>query len=209
MKRQLTKFTTHQLISLLWVSFVSLSFLLPAKSDDQPEANSQTTQIEQLQQAAQECMHTGNYDKAEVSLDKAMELNEPFFAKGRNELIEGRLIGLLSGVYAAEKKWSEAERLYETKGRRIWVPTAVDETVAYFLMQQGKYAEARVVLRPFVANMKPPPEGNFCATPLGEYNRLKEMLATCESKTRDLTEEQLSQLERKRQLEINQLRNGK
>lgn len=74
----------------------------------------------------------------------------------------------------------------------LWDP----EGIANFYLVQGRYAEARSILRHSVPQMKPPPWGGFCGTPYFEYAVEQTNYKKCVDRTSDMTEEQLDQIEK-------------
>jgi hypothetical protein len=70
-------------------------------------------------------------------------------------------------------------------GEKLTSQECCDENISHYLMQEGKYAEAKAILADLVPKVKHPPFPGQCGVPYQHYEHLKEMLTVCESKTTD------------------------
>jgi hypothetical protein len=99
--------------------------------------------------------------------------------------------------YENQRAWSEAEELYKHQGSRLWGPGVLSDKLALLFIHEGKFIEARVVLRERIAQETPPAPGGMCGVPSMNYHNKIKMLQLCERKTRDATEAELQQTEKK------------
>ena len=151
-------------------------------------------EIERLCDSVTQYLQNQQYDKAETALNEAISLNEPYFNSGMYSYLTNEL----SKLYLTQRRFPELEKLYETTSKRLhlWDSQEFRNSVGSFLMDQGRFAEARAILRQYVPKMTPPPPGARCANPYAEYSLAQNSYKRCVDKTRDMTEEQLDQIDR-------------
>ncbi|MDX1985764.1 MAG: hypothetical protein SFV17_03660 [Candidatus Obscuribacter sp.] len=101
-------------------------------------------------------------------------------------------------MYEQQQRWAVAELLYETKEYSIFPATYVDEHVAALLAKQGKYKEARAILRKFGTPMTSP-VGIGCGVPMEHYTDFKQLLKVWEEKTPNASDAELDEIERLRE----------
>jgi len=154
--------------------------------------NSISDEIESLTDAGYESLDKKNLPQAATLFRKAYMLCQQ--SKGRTE--EAKILRQLIDIYKRQSRWSEAEALLETnKG----VGGAFGEIeVAQVLIKQGKYQEARAILRKIVPQMKPP-TGSVCGNPYVAYNELQDLYNTCIKNSKDLSEEEWKKIDLERE----------
>lgn len=197
-----------RVVLLLIMFFASVA---SANSSDlrQPKLTPQNAEVvqvevERLAEAAYKYRSAFNFAKAEDLFKKALVLNEPFAAIPNPRKCLGHssaqffIVGSLISMYEQQQRWAEAELLYETKEYSICPATYVDEHVAELLAKQGKYKEARAILRKFVPQMTPPVSIG-CGLPMQHYTHLKQLLKVCEERTPNASDAELDEIERLRE----------
>jgi predicted Zn-dependent protease len=142
-------------------------------------------QLKQLVDRQNQKLEAGDLQKAE-----AIELKYSIAEKDVDHL--GRLLIRLAAIYKKHHLLTQAEAMYRSVSRNSSNSHLLDVLIADVLMKQGRYAEARLLLRTWVPNGEPS-AGGFCPNQNQGYN-VRVMLATCEKKTQGLTEEQLKLL---------------
>jgi tetratricopeptide (TPR) repeat protein len=156
-------------------------------------------EVANLIAAARKCQSANDLVGAEALFKKALVLNEPFAARHMPYFSDRySILTSLISMYERQSRWDDIEKLYETNEKIIFSPGDVDNHVAKLLIKQGKYKEARAILRIRVPQMKPPPR-RHCGAVDFRYREWQELLWTCEAKTPDATDAELNELWRQRQ----------
>ncbi len=156
-------------------------------------------EVERLAKQAYECRVNNEMEKAERIFKKALRLNKPFANSPTPRKCLGHssaeffIVGSLVSMFERQGRFTDAEHLYETKIRKSYNSQYVDEQVAELLMKQGKYDEARSILRTFVPQMEMP-KSIGCGHPIMHYTDLKNLLQCCEEKTPSLTDTELDEI---------------
>lgn len=156
--------------------------------------------LDNLVEKANDLIVNRQFQKAEPVLDKAMKLAEA------NKKLDLAVIDKLVQVYCAEKKWTEAEKLLETKGRIVWNSEAVDFRVAELLSKSGQNAEAYVILRKFVPQKISASAGisdlPSCGNATEDARRIRTLFFTTGYKSLALSEQELQEVEKNRQQKL-------
>ncbi len=172
---------------------------------DKLEEDKVQDRIEQLASEAYKCRTTGDIGGAVARLKEASVLNKPFAGRPNARKCLGHssaevfIVGSLVSIYEQEGRWAEAERLYETRYRKCFDNNIYsDEHIANLLAKQGKYKEARAILRKFVPQMAPPVSGG-CGVPIERYMDLQQLYEASVKNTPDVTEAEMEELDRQRE----------
>ncbi len=181
------------------VAIIPVAFVQAVSAAGSRDFEKVQTQVDYLTAAARKCETANELVDAEQLLKQALALLEPF-ADRRMTVFGARysILTSLISVYERESRWEDIENLYENNENIAFGPSEVDKRVAKLLIKQGRYKDARAILRSFVPQMKPP-FGPRCGAVDASYYEWQELLQTCADKTPDATDAELDELWRQRQ----------
>lgn len=177
---------------LIFASICASSSAVAAESNDTQLNAALQAEVEQLAKKAYKARTDRNITLAIELFKEALVKNKPLAKLSKPPGCMGHhsaqffLAGSLASIYQYEKRWSDAETILETYPREF----NDDKRLAELLMNQGKYGEARAILRKFVPELKKPTSIG-CGNPMEHYLELKQMFAICEGRTASLTEKDL------------------
>jgi hypothetical protein len=120
------------------------------------------------------------------------------------EVISGHLIGL----YSYSERWDKEQEIYEKYCRTVWSNGVGDAHLADLLYEQGKWVEARIVLRKVVPKLEPKPEEKrpvgfaTCGTAAlmcrNRFEKYSKMLSMCEIHAKGTPTAEINKIKRER-----------
>ncbi len=148
-------------------------------------------EVNRLRYLGAEYRSRRQYPKAIEFYTKALILNRPYM--GQDMRTDHHIVGCLIAIYKKMGKWKDAEEMYETYGRNQWISKHIDLEVAELLEKQGRYAEARAVLQPWVDTLRKP-MNTGCGTVRMLHSKNLSLLRQAEAKTPNLSKDQMDKI---------------